>query len=255
MIDTRYLLLGDDFLRIAIIDDLRADREQLTKDISHWAQSQYIPLVPPPALFESGETFLGQFFAGQYDVIFLDIYMKGMNGMDTARRIREIDKTCCLIFTTTTTDFAVDSYEVDSSWYLVKPYSYEALNKALIRCNTSLLEQNQSLSVTGKNGQENLYLHQIAWTEFVNRRVCVHFKDGGETLILMRQGEFRSLLLSYPYFCDCMKGILVNFEAVEKLLDNCFWLPSGVKVPISRLKYKEVREHFLDYSYMKTREE
>lgn len=241
-------------LRVAIIDDLPADQQRLLTDISHWAREQCLPLLPPPDLFESGEEFLEKFSAGKYDLAFLDIYMKGINGMDTARKIRETDTSCRLIFTTTTPEFAVDSYEVDSSWYLVKPYSYEKLSRALARCSSSWQEYNQYLLVPGKTGEEKLPLHQIAWTEYVNRKVCVHFKNGQETQFSMRQMDFSKMLLPYSYFCDCMKGMIVNFEAVEKLLDDCFLLVTGDKLPISRLKYRQVREQFLEYSYAKMRE-
>lgn len=241
-------------MRIAIIDDLAADRQRLSSDISHWAREQSLPLLPPPDLFESGEAFLDNFSAGKYDLAFLDIYMDGMNGLDTARRIRETDTACRLIFTTTTSEYAVDSYEVDSSWYLVKPYSYEKLSRALARCSASWQEHNQYLLVSGKMGEEKLPLHQIAWTEYVNRKVCVHFKNGQETQLSMRQMDFSKMLLPYPYFCDCMKGLIVNFEAVEKLLDDCFLLENGKTLPISRLKYRQVREQFLEYSYAKVRE-
>lgn len=240
-------------MRIAIIDDLPSDRQRLADDISHWAEEQRLPLDSPPDQFESGEAFLEKFSVGKYDAAFLDIYMDGINGMDTARRIRDTDNSCRLVFTTTTPEFAVDSYEVDSSWYLVKPYSYEKLSHALSRCCASWIEQNQVLFVPGKKGEEKLPVHQIAWTEYANRRVCVHFKNGLETQVSLRQTDFSELLLPYSFFCDCMKGLIVNFEAVSKLLDDCFLLESGEKIPISRLKYRQVREQFLEYSYAQAR--
>ena len=81
----------------------------------------------------------------------------------------------------------------------------------------------------------------------------MHFKDGQELAVSMSQKDFSALLLPYPWFSDCIKGILVNFEDVEKLLEDRFLLKSGVQVPISRLKYKEVREQFLEYSYSMVR--
>ncbi len=240
-------------MRIAIVDDVASDRQRLAEDISHWIDEQCLPLDSPPDQFASGETFLKTFSAGKYDIVFLDIYMDGINGMETARRIREKDTSCRLVFTTTTPDFAVDSYEVDSSWYLVKPYSYEKLSDALTRCSAFWKEQNQFLLVPGKKGKEKLPLHQIAWTEYVNRKVCVHFKNGQETQVSMRQRDFSELLLSYPYFCDCMKGLIVNFEAVKKISDDSFLLKEGEKIPISRLKYKSVREKFLEYTYAQAR--
>lgn len=241
-------------MRVAIIDDLPADRQRLSADISRWAKEQNFLPLPPRDLFESGEEFLEEFSAGKYDLAFLDIYMDGMNGMDTARKIRETDASCRLIFTTTTPDFAVESYEVDSSWYLVKPYSYEKLSLALARCSASWRGQNEYIAVPGKAGEVKLPLHQIAWTEYMNRKVRVHFKNGEETQFSMRQMDFSQMLLPYPYFCDCMKGLIVNFEAVEKLLDDCFVLKNGETLPISRLKYRQVREQFLEYSYARVRD-
>lgn len=241
-------------MRIAIVDDLAADQEGLARSIALWAKDHSIPLVPDPALFASGEALLEKFSPGQYDIIFLDIYMDGMDGMETARRIRAVDTDCRLVFITTTAEFAVESYEVGTSWYLVKPYTQEKLSQALERCGASFLEQGQSLWVPGKNRSERLLLHRIAWSEYGNRKICIHFKDGSQTLVRLRQMEFASMLADYPYFCDCMKGILVNFEAVDKLLDHCFLLEDGTKLPISRLKYREVRERFLEFSYNQTRE-
>ena len=137
-------------MRIAIIDDFLTDLEYLRSNVCRWADEYAVPLIPGPALFENGETFLEQFQKDRYDIIFLDIFMEGMNGMDTARRIRECDDACRLVFTTTSAEYAVDSYEVDSSYYLVKPYSYEKLSLALDRCSAAFLEQGQFIIVPGR---------------------------------------------------------------------------------------------------------
>lgn len=242
-------------MRIAIVDDLKADAEGLCADICRWAKENGIPLAPPPKIFKSGEELLEDLQNHSFDIIFLDIYMNGINGMDTARRIRSIDEKCCLIFTTQTPDFAVESYDVASSYYLLKPCSFEKLSQALGRCNAATLEQTQYIELADKSGETRLYLHNIVYTEYVNRRVIVHQKDGCQCSVSMRQRDFAAILLQYPYFCDCMKGILVNLEMVEQLQKNRFLLKNGRFLPISRLKYQTVREQFLEYSYAKVREE
>ena len=98
-------------------------------------------------------------------------------------------------------------------------------------------------------GRTQLLVHEVSYTEYVRRQVLVHFKDGQELAVSMSQKDFSALLLQCPWFSDCIKGILVNFEDVEKLLEDRFLLKSGIQIPISRLKYKEVREQFLEYSY------
>ncbi len=240
-------------MRIAIVDDLPKDSQALQEDICRWAKETQTPLIPPPIIFESGEALLEHMREGIFDVIFLDIYMKGINGMDTARHVRETDQNCRIIFTTFTPEFAVESYDVDSSYYLVKPYNYEKLSRALSRCNISFLEQRQFINVQGDFEQERLYLHDILFTEYLNRRVIVHLKNGQDHSIPMRHRDLAEVLLQYPYFCDCMKGVLINFEAVEQLQKDRFLLKSGQYVPISRLKYTNVRDQFLEYIYTKTR--
>ena len=240
-------------MRIAIVDDVAADREHLAADVVRWAERQGMPLDEPPTQLESGEVLLESFVPGQYGVIFLDIYMDGIDGMEVARRIRAQDTDCRLVFITNSSDFAVESYEVNSSWYLVKPYTAEKLEQAMNRCNMLEMERNRYLKLPGRYGPERVRLHDIAWTEYESRKIHVHFKNGEETWISMNHREFSHLLLRYSYFCDCMKGLIVSFEAVEKLQPDHFVLRGGQNIPISRLKYREVRERFSSYSYDRAR--
>ena len=69
--------------------------------------------------------------------------------------------------------------------------------------------------------------------------------------VILESGE--ALLLAYPYFCDCMRGVLVNLEQVESLTARHFLLSDGTSVPVSRLKYKEVREKYLSFAYARMR--
>ena len=217
--------------------------------LARWGKEMEIPVALEQC--ESGESLLQAFAPGVYDVIFLDVFLTGIDGMKTAKQIREADQNCCLIFTTTTPEFAVDSYEVAASWYLLKPYSYDMLKRALSRCAVAAREQ--YITIPGRYGPEELPLSKVAWTEYEKRRVHVHFVDGNETWALMTQKEFLPLLLEHPGFCDCMKGLTVHFPAVEKLLSDSFLLRDGQRIPISRLKYRTVREQFLNYSYEQVR--
>ena len=147
----------------------------------------------------------------------------------------------------------MDSYEVGAAYYLVKPFSYENLTQALSRCSAELLEQSQCVIIPGTAEQPPLLLHQITYTEYQSRNVEVHLLGGKTRLISMRQADFAALLLAYPYFCDCMRGVLVNLEQVESLTASHFLLSDGTSVPVSRLKYKEVREKYLSFAYARMR--
>ena len=238
-------------MRIAIIDDIATDAQKLYRYLCRWADEHCVPMVPEPDIFTKGEAFFKKFVKNAYDIIFLDIYMKGMTGMDVARKIRVLDNSCCLIFTTLSLDFAVESYEVDTSYYLVKPYSYLQLCDAMKRCKSSNLEASQSILFPGNH---LLFLHQIAYTQYENRHIHIHLKDGEIVTLSMKHKDFARLLLDYPYFCDCMRGIIINFEAVSRITEDSFIMTNGSVIPVSRLKYHEVRERFLNYCYTKARD-
>ena len=218
-------------MNIAIVDDRKTDSDRLVGFIDTYAEQHRLQWGAMDR-FSSGEEFLGAFTAGKYDLIFLDIYMDGITGMETAKRIRRADHGCRIIFITTSPEFAVESYD---------------------RCGLQDAERTRAVEVATHFGKTVLPVHDISYTEYVRRQVLIHLKNGQDMEVSMSQKDFSALLLQYPWFCDCIKGILVNFEDVDKLLEDRFLLKSGIQIPISRLKYRNVREQFLEYSYSKVR--
>ena len=235
-------------LKIAIVDDLKLDAEQLSHLIFSYMKEHRIPTAAPE-IFPNGETFLASFTVGSFDIVFLDIYMDGLSGMETAQKLHALDASCRIVFVTTSPDFAVDSYDVNAAFYLLKPVTMERVSKALERCHLSAAEAEVSVLVPCQGTELRLPLHQISYTEYLKRRILVHMRDRSQHEISMNQRDFSALLLSYPWFCDCIKGVLVNLEDVDKLLEDRFLMKSGASIPISRLKYRDVREQYIQYSY------
>ena len=73
--------------------------------------------------FVSGEDLLSN-YPNNIDLLFLDIQMNGLNGMDVARRIREFDNNVEIIFTTSVLDYVCEGYEVNAYRYMLKPIEY-----------------------------------------------------------------------------------------------------------------------------------
>ena len=107
-------------MNIAIVDDLKTDSDRLVGFIDTYMKQHNLQYGTLDR-FSSGEDFLGAFTPGKYDLIFLDIYMDGITGMETAKRIRQTDHDCRIIFITISPEFAVESYNVNASFYLLKP--------------------------------------------------------------------------------------------------------------------------------------
>ena len=108
-------------MRIAIVDDLAAERALLKDRLE---QQLHRRNVQADILeYESGETFLEAARKAPFTAAFLDIYMDGMTGMEAAKKLRKTDTDCLLVFTTTSTDHALEGFQVRALHYLVKPFT------------------------------------------------------------------------------------------------------------------------------------
>ena len=146
-------------MRIAIVDDIKAEQEFLGRCLNRYCTEQLVPCEA--ATFDSGSAFIknGIF---DYDLIFLDIYMPGLNGLDTAARIRETNKDVLLIFTTTSADFAVKSYRVRAFDYLVKPLLLALQSGEVV---THPVEARLTRAVSSNHGREEFILVRLNGSE------------------------------------------------------------------------------------------
>lgn len=108
-------------MRIAIVDDLAAERT-LLKGRLEW-QLQRRNVQADILEYESGEIFLEATRKAPFTAAFLDIYMDGMTGMEAAKKLRKTDTDCLLVFITTSTDHALEGFQVRALHYLVKPFT------------------------------------------------------------------------------------------------------------------------------------
>ena len=122
--------------RIAIVEDRPNDAERLQVALSQYAQDKQIEISC--TVWGSAEAFLDQ-YKHQYEIIFMDIRLPGMDGMRAARHLREMDHTVLLVFLTTLAQYAVEGYEVEAIDYIIKPITYASLRlkmpRLLRRCS------------------------------------------------------------------------------------------------------------------------
>ena len=136
-------------MRVAIIDDVMQEAEDTkTLVLSRDAASNTI-------IFSSGTEFVQAYKdKHDFDVIFLDIEMHGLDGLETARAIREYDQQVVIVFTTRMAQYAVAGYEVDAISYLVKPISAESFSLAwrkIERIISSRADEHIALETTDGN--------------------------------------------------------------------------------------------------------
>ena len=113
-------------MKIAIVDDNEDDRKRLQEEITKICDNKSRKDFEITEFF-SGEDFINLIVKNEnkkyFDIVFLDIYMNGITGIETAKKLRETDNQSKIIFITTSNEFASESYEVKAYEYLIKTFS------------------------------------------------------------------------------------------------------------------------------------
>lgn len=232
-------------MRIAIVDDLVEDRTRLTEILSTLCMAQI-------RTFESAEELLINFSEGQFDLLFLDIYMDGINGMEAARKLRTIDKACKLIFVTLTESFAVSSYDVQASYYLLKPVSQEQVAKALQVCSEQLLQEQRVLRVLADRYHVNIPFQNILYVDVYRNAVQIHCQNE-IARTYMKFSEISALLADDIRFLECFRGCIVNLENVKEIRDEDFILTNGERVAIRKKGISSIKKAYANYIFTNAR--
>ncbi len=229
-------------LQIAVCEDNLADTALLCGLI----EKSGIPLAC--ARFESGEEFLSAFHAGMYDLIFMDIYMKGLQGIETAEAIREKDENVIIAFTTSSPDHTRESYRLNALKYIDKPVREKDVKEAL---ELALMKRRNRPSITlasaGGEAME-IYLDTVIYFEHKNHVVELHTTGRViQTSQAARLDELEKRLPSPP-FTRCHRSYLINLDYVREAdrEENCFFMKNGDRADIRRGGFAKYRTEWLN---------
>lgn len=227
-------------LRIAITDDLNSEREKLSSAIA--APFEKVGLaIGNIDEFTSGEALLRQFSAGKYDLIFLDIYMGGMSGVETAKRIRALDKNVMLVFVTTSNEFASESYAVKANFYLLKPIRSDSIKQL---AETLAQQMQNTRSVAALPDGTVIPLSSLVYTSCSGHYVNVYLVGSEPLKIRTTHKIMYEALSKYEGIISCNKGVLVSLANVAKLDGENFTMINGDTVPISRRKMTQIKNDY-----------
>ncbi len=233
-------------MRIAIVDDIATERDNLKTRLD--AQLARLSLDAGVFSFASGADFLSAAGKKRFDLVFLDIYMDSENGVDTAEALRRFDTDCLIVFTTTSTDHALDGFRVRAFHYLVKPYTDADLAALFDEIVKRLPEADRYIEVDTPDGTVRLRLREILYAEHYQHLIHIHRTDGQETVTRRTFREFSASLTDGRFFL-CSRGVLVNLEHAEDFDGPGFILKNGEKIPVSRDLAKAARQAFGDFLF------
>ena len=224
-------------IHIAIVEDEEKYRKQLREYIEQYCEKSGKQIQT--SFFQDGEDIIENYTA-DFDLIFMDIQMRFMDGMTAAREIRKLDKKVILMFITSIATYAIEGYEVDALDYILKPLSYnmfeQKLNRALLRVDGQ--EEHYFLIQTSEETLR-IKVTEIHYIESHSHIMAYHLPDR----ILESRGRLDDLeeQLSPYGFYRSNRGYLINLHYVTGVSDGCCIIV-GNMLPVSRRKKAEFME-------------
>lgn len=186
----------------------------------------------------------------KFDMIFLDINMKEIDGIETAKRIRRVTKDTYIVFVTAFVTYALEGYKVDAVRYLLKEDEY--LEKAIYEClNTIVYKMNYEEykhTFEFQEGIVELYYEDILYVESNLHKLIFHMvTNDTDRYTTYEKLDIIDELLREAGFCRIHKSYLVNLKYVESIERYKVRLSNGDCLGISKSRYLDVRNEFVCY--------
>ena len=227
-------------ISILVCDDLPEERANLIRMLRTYEQSHDVELEPETA--SDGSELISMWRPNRWDIIFLDIYMPQLNGVEAARRLRKADNRCEIVFVTTSRDHGMDGYELHALDYLTKPYTQQDVDGAMDWFLRKHAEKHRELTVRTFEGKEQLDFKDIRFIESRGHTCDIHMP--GRTVSVRRSIDELAAELDTAFF-RCHKSFLINLAHTAELDRNRFVMDDGESVPISAAKLRESKSVFL----------
>ena len=231
-------------LRIAIVEDELQEAEKLERYLHLFLEKE--KMSHEIVCFSNAESFLEQGKAG-YNLVFMDIELPGMNGMDACRRLRSFDRQAPIVFTTNLVQYAVEGYEVNAVDFMVKPIQYYDFSTKMQKVMVSLYQKNdKKIELVCTSGVYFVKISDIDYVEVMRHYLIYHTRNKEYRIRgVMRDVEEE---LRAHGFSRCNKSFLVNMNKIEALEGSLISVEGHEEqLPIGRTFREAFLKDFTNY--------
>lgn len=230
-------------MKIAVVDDIKEYRETSGKLAYKWAKDRQEAVVIKG--YKSGESFLRALEEERFDIVFMDIYMDGLTGIEAAAKLREISLDTLLIFMTTSNDHMAEAFPCRAFDYIMKPVDEERLFKALDQTVKLLPENMPYISINCDKQDINLLVSDIVYV-LSDLNYCLVHTRKKEYRTRSQFSKFMEILEEFPQFCVINRGVAVNLDNVVNIEDCDCELSTGDILLINKKKKHEISQALID---------
>lgn len=233
-------------VHIAVCDDEAYMSDQIQKMASDFFRSKNVETAI--LQFSSGTELLK--YKKPIDILFLDIQMEDLDGMETARKLRKRKFQGFLIFITVLKELVFESFEVQAYDYLVKPVEEKQFQKTMERLFDSMKQAGEANLLIQKGYESHIIsLEEIVFCEIIDRKIYLHLASSGVIDYYDRIEHLEARLGSS--FFRCHRSYLINLKHLKSYKNGIAYMEGGKEIPVSRLRSREFSSVILQY--MKSR--
>lgn len=229
-------------IRIGICDDEKYMSNKIRAMVSGFFRERNIEILI--LQFSGGEELLE--YDKQIDILFLDIQMKGIDGVETARKLRRRNFKGFLIFITVLKEMVFQSFEVQPYDYLVKPVEEQYFDKMMERLLASIKNAREENLLVQKGYESRIVpIGDIVFCEIIDRKIYLHLVSS-EVVDYYERIENLEKKLNHGFF-RCHRSYLIHLKYLKGYKNGTAYMENGREIPVSRLRGKEFSNVILHY--------
>lgn len=236
-------------MRIAIVDDITEERQLLRNRLNTALHRRAVH--GDIFEYENGEDYLAAAKKQPFTVSFLDIYMNGLTGIDTAVQLRTFDQNGLLIFITTSMDHALEGFRVRAMHYLVKPYDEKDIEILTDEILSRIPSPDKYINIKVNGSDLRIRFQDIVYAEHFSHMIHIHTISKKELITRCSFKEFTAPLREDERFFLCNRGVIVNMEHATDFDGITFVMNTKEKITVSRNLIKSARQTFMNFLFQR----
>lgn len=184
------------------------------------------------------------------DLIFLDIYMPTLSGLEAAKKLDGMNLPCRIVFLTSSKDHALEAFELNVLHYLVKPVSEESLFAAVDRA-LAQFEKDSSRYLFFQTGNQlrRIAADDIVYCEAQRKMQCVFLKNGEQLILHITMSKLYEMLAAHQEFVRAGVSYIVNLKHIDRLGSQMLQLDSGKEIYLPRGSYKTLSDRYFNHYF------
>lgn len=231
-------------IRIAIVDDEKIILDSISEKIADILNQHKVKYELYN--FTDGRSLIKSYLEQSFDLVFLDIDMPNVTGIDIAKKLRTHDDSLEIVFVTNKDELVYESIKYAPFRFIRKSEFDNDINEAIDKYLKKRTKKKQSIIFSTENGKKAITISDIEYIEVRSHKLTVHTKSG----ILEANGNLKDIELSVAQygFIRIHQSYLVNFRFIDVIKQNCVVLDSGHQLSLSSRRYNEVKKALMRFS-------